>query len=87
MADLGVFGLWWGFTAGIYTAAFIGVLLLKFRLDWTEETTKAKNRINSGSISACDSMISAITRIAYESNPVSESLDKREADIAGVNTG
>jgi putative efflux protein, MATE family len=43
--DIGVAGLWWGFTIGIYSAAIIGILFLWIRVDWKEEASKAKTRI------------------------------------------
>lgn len=42
---VGVAGLWWGFTIGIYSSAFIGVVLLKTRIDWSMEAKKAKSRV------------------------------------------
>jgi MATE family multidrug resistance protein len=45
--DIGVAGLWWGFTIGIYSAALIGILFLWIRVDWKDEASKAKNRITT----------------------------------------
>jgi len=44
---VGVAGLWWGFTIGIYSAAAIGVFFLKTRVDWVVEAQKAKYRIST----------------------------------------
>ena len=43
--NIGVRGLWWGFTVGIYSAAFIGILFLLFRVNWEKEAFKAQRRI------------------------------------------
>jgi len=45
--DVGVAGLWWGFTIGIYSAAFIGICFLQVRVDWEAEASKAKLRIST----------------------------------------
>mmetsp|Transcript_15265 Transcript_15265/g.28738 ORF Transcript_15265/g.28738 Transcript_15265/m.28738 type:complete len:528 (+) Transcript_15265:183-1766(+) len=45
--DVGVAGLWWGFTIGIYSAALIGILFLWFRVDWKDEASKARKRITT----------------------------------------
>lgn len=47
VADLGVRGLWWGMTIGIYSSSIIGILLLRFYIKWEHETVVAKNRIAS----------------------------------------
>ena len=39
-AGLGVFGLWWGLVIGIYCTAIIGILILRFRMDWRKEAEK-----------------------------------------------
>lgn len=44
--NVGVAGLWWGFTVGIYSSAFIGALLM-MRVDWLQEVKNAKCRISS----------------------------------------
>ena len=44
VADIGVSGLWWGFSIGVYSSAMIGLLLLKFRVDWEKAVSKAKER-------------------------------------------
>ena len=46
-ADLGVQGLWWGFVIGIYSSAIIGLVFLRFRVDWGLEATKASKRIST----------------------------------------
>uniref|UniRef100_A0A7S3V5B3 Polysaccharide biosynthesis protein C-terminal domain-containing protein n=1 Tax=Chaetoceros debilis TaxID=122233 RepID=A0A7S3V5B3_9STRA len=43
--NIGVRGLWWGFTVGLYSAAFIGILFLVFRVNWEKEAFKAQRRI------------------------------------------
>lgn len=43
--DIGVAGLWWGMTIGIYSSSLLGVLLLKFYVDWDHEAEKAQDRI------------------------------------------
>eukprot|EP00979_Chaetoceros_neogracilis_P005040 scaffold861_cov231-Chaetoceros_neogracile.AAC.15 len=45
--DVGVAGLWWGFSIGIYSAAFIGILFLRFRVNWEAEASKAKLRTSN----------------------------------------
>ena len=45
--DMGVQGIWWGFVVGIYASAFIGLVFLKFRIDWNLEATKASKRISA----------------------------------------
>lgn len=48
VADIGVYGLWWGMSVGIYSSAALGVILLKYCIDWQSETVKAKNRMSTG---------------------------------------
>jgi len=45
-AGIGVRGLWIGFSIGIYTAAFIGILFLKMRVNWTDESAKSRLRVS-----------------------------------------
>jgi MATE family multidrug resistance protein len=47
VVDLGVVGLWWGMVIGIYSSSFIGILFLKFRVDWKLETRKALKRVST----------------------------------------
>ena len=44
---IGVAGLWWGFTIGIYSAAVIGIYFLKSRINWMLEGEKAKKRVRT----------------------------------------
>lgn len=44
VADIGVAGLWWGFTVGIYSAAIIGLILLRSKVNWGNEAIKARSR-------------------------------------------
>jgi MATE family multidrug resistance protein len=46
--DMGVIGVWWGFGVGIYSAAAIGIYILK-RINWGDEGNNAKLRISSPS--------------------------------------
>jgi MATE family multidrug resistance protein len=46
--DMGVIGVWWGFVVGIYSAAAIGIYILK-RINWGDEGNNAKLRISSPS--------------------------------------
>jgi MATE family multidrug resistance protein len=45
VADVGVSGLWWGMTIGIYSSSLIGIALLKFYINWESETEAAKVRL------------------------------------------
>ena len=45
--DMGVQGIWWGFAVGIYASSFIGLVFLKFRIDWDLEAAKASKRISA----------------------------------------
>lgn len=47
VADLGVDGLWWGFTIGIYSSAAIGLWILQIRVDWQRETRKTAQRLST----------------------------------------
>jgi MATE family multidrug resistance protein len=47
VADVGVRGLWIGFSIGIYTAALIGILFLKVRVNWKDESAKSKLRLST----------------------------------------
>jgi MATE family multidrug resistance protein len=46
-ASLGVFGLWWGLVIGIYSTAVIGILILRFRMDWRKEAAKSIKRLST----------------------------------------
>ena len=46
VADIGVSGLWWGISIGVYSSALIGLWVLKFRVDWEEAVKKAQDRTN-----------------------------------------
>ena len=45
LEGIGVAGLWWGMTIGIYSSSFLGLLLLKCYVDWDHEAKKAQDRI------------------------------------------
>eukprot|EP00551_Chaetoceros_affinis_P020420 CAMPEP_0203722186 /NCGR_PEP_ID=MMETSP0092-20131115/5442_1 /ASSEMBLY_ACC=CAM_ASM_001090 /TAXON_ID=426623 /ORGANISM="Chaetoceros affinis, Strain CCMP159" /LENGTH=573 /DNA_ID=CAMNT_0050602253 /DNA_START=14 /DNA_END=1735 /DNA_ORIENTATION=+ len=45
VADIGVRGLWWGMAIGIYTSSVLGILLLRFYINWKSEANLAKERI------------------------------------------
>ncbi len=45
--DVGVFGLWWGLVIGIYCTAIIGILILRFRVDWRKEAEKSIKRLST----------------------------------------
>ena len=47
VADIGVNGLWWGMTIGIYSSSLIGLALLKFYINWDKEAEDAKYRISA----------------------------------------
>jgi MATE family multidrug resistance protein len=47
VADVGVRGLWIGFSIGIYTAALIGIYILKFHVNWRDESAKSKLRLST----------------------------------------
>eukprot|EP00978_Attheya_sp_CCMP212_P021564 scaffold63114_cov60-Attheya_sp.AAC.3 len=46
VADIGVYGLWWGMSIGIYSSSLIGVALLKYYINWDRETEVAKVRMS-----------------------------------------
>ena len=46
-AGLGVFGLWWGLVIGIYCTATIGILILRYRMDWQKEAEKSIKRLST----------------------------------------
>jgi MATE family multidrug resistance protein len=46
-ASLGVFGLWWGLVIGIYSTAIIGLLILRFRIDWRKEAENSIKRLST----------------------------------------
>ncbi len=46
-AGVGVFGLWWGLVIGIYVTAMIGLLILRFRMDWQKEAEMSINRLST----------------------------------------
>ena len=46
-AGLGVFGLWWGLVIGIYCTAIIGMLILRFSMDWRKEAEKSIRRLST----------------------------------------
>lgn len=48
VAKVGVSGLWWGMTIGIYSSSLLGFLLLRFYIDWELATEVAKRRIAVG---------------------------------------
>lgn len=50
LTDVGVAGLWWGFTIGLYSAALIGIILLRTRVNWEDEAQNAKSRIITESL-------------------------------------
>ena len=43
--NLGVFGLWWGFIVGLYASATIGLICIRFFIDWEGEAEKATSRL------------------------------------------
>mmetsp|Transcript_1775 Transcript_1775/g.2564 ORF Transcript_1775/g.2564 Transcript_1775/m.2564 type:complete len:555 (+) Transcript_1775:49-1713(+) len=45
VADIGVGGLWWGMTIGIYSSSILGILLLRFYINWRSEANDAKDRV------------------------------------------
>jgi MATE family multidrug resistance protein len=45
VADIGVYGLWWGMTIGINSSSLMGLALLKFYINWDKEAEDAKYRI------------------------------------------
>lgn len=47
VADLGVYGLWWGMVIGIYVSGTIGILLLRFRINWKSEADNAQTILSS----------------------------------------
>lgn len=47
VGNAGVAGLWWGYVVGIYVAGMIGLLALKYRISWKEETRKAAKRLSA----------------------------------------
>jgi MATE family multidrug resistance protein len=46
VADIGVRGLWWGMSIGIYSSSFVGMMLLKYYINWDRETELAKDRMS-----------------------------------------
>ena len=46
VVELGVFGLWWGFTIGIYLTSVIGIWCL-LRVDWDHEAKRTMKRLSS----------------------------------------
>lgn len=49
VADIGVKGLWYGMSIGIYSSACIGLYLLRCRTDWTLEAKRAHSRMRNAS--------------------------------------
>ena len=45
VGNSGVAGIWWGYVIGIYSAGFLGMLLLKCRISWDEEAKNATKRL------------------------------------------
>ena len=45
--NVGVKGLWLGMTVGIYSSSLVGLVLLKFKVDWNNEAKLAQERITS----------------------------------------
>lgn len=43
---LGVFGIWWGFTIGIYLTSMFGIWLFR-RVDWNHEARKSLKRLST----------------------------------------
>merc|ERR1712176_788163 len=46
VSGLGVFGLWWGFVAGIYSSGLVSLWYLS-RVDWTKESRRTVKRLSS----------------------------------------
>ena len=46
-AGSGVFGLWWGLVIGIYCTAVIGIIILRFRMNWKREAEKSMERLST----------------------------------------
>ena len=44
---LGVHGLWWGMVIGIYSSAILGIVLIKYRVNWSKEVEKSLRRIST----------------------------------------
>jgi len=44
--NLGTHGLWWGLVTGINASCIIGILLLRFNIDWNAESKKAMERLS-----------------------------------------
>jgi MATE family multidrug resistance protein len=47
VADLGVFGLWWGMTIGVYLSSCVGLFVLGRKVDWGYEAIKAQQMVSS----------------------------------------
>ena len=45
--ELGVFGLWWGLVIGIYSTTSIGILMLRYQIDWRKEAVKSMRRLST----------------------------------------
>lgn len=48
VGNIGVYGLWWGMTIGIYSSSILGICLLKFYINWGRAADMAKHRIALG---------------------------------------
>ena len=46
VAKMGVSGLWWGMIIGVYSAAFLGIYLLRVYIYWDKAADMAKHRIS-----------------------------------------
>jgi MATE family multidrug resistance protein len=80
IGSTGVAGLWWGYVVGIYVAGFIGILALKYRISWTEETKKATKRLSSlSSMQAGQTSASRVNQVDRRSTELLEEETKQDA--------
>ena len=63
---LGVYGLWWGMTIGIYSSGLIGIWYLK-RVNWDHEVRKSMKLLSS--------IVSARQSLGFNDTPTSENED------------
>lgn len=80
--ELGVFGLWWGLVIGIYSTTSIGILMLRYQIDWRKEAVKSMRRLST--------LTSRHTRFIDNGDVIDEDIGDAEMDgelgtASGVN--
>ena len=77
--SLGVYGLWWGFTCGIYFIAITGLIIITRIIDWNEEAKATLRRLKtmSSGIAGASGHVSSFDYLP-ESSHDSQSIDMSE---------